>query len=221
MADTWPPVIPGVEYYYVDEQTAIICGDSEFIELPPVDLLITDPPYGMLFQSSWTIETRRKKRIHCDDAFPLWIFDKIKPRIASFVFCRWDNLAEIPKPRSFVIWDKGAHSMGDLQHEFGRQYEGVAFYPGPDHKFLKRPVDIIRTNKIAPANLMHPAEKPIAVIAPLITSHPGQVVLDPFMGVGSVLMAAKRAGRRSIGIEIDEQYCSLAAERLSQGVLNF
>jgi site-specific DNA-methyltransferase (adenine-specific) len=110
--------------------------------------------------------------------------------------------------------------MGDLQHEFGRQWEACAFYPGPKHQFLKRPVDVIRSARIPAERLQHPNEKPVGALYPLIQSHPGSI-LDPFAGSGSTLRAARDLGRKSIGIEIEEKYCEIAARRLSQEVLPF
>lgn len=64
----------------------------------------------------------------------------------------------------------------------------------------------------------HPTQKPIGILAPLVTYScpPGGLVLDPTMGSGSALVAAKQAGRRAIGIELDEKFCEIAARRLSQ-----
>lgn len=67
----------------------------------------------------------------------------------------------------------------------------------------------------------HPTQKPLGIVAPLIaySSPPGAVVVDPFAGSGTTLRAAKDLGRRAIGIEIEERYCEIAAERMNQTVL--
>jgi site-specific DNA-methyltransferase (adenine-specific) len=206
--------------YYDDGKGIVIYhGDCREIlpTLPNVDLVLTDPPYGMDYQSSRRTEWQRKGKIQGDKTFPMWVFD-IKPSNALFACCRWDNLKEIPDPKSFIVWDKCRHGMGDLEHEFGRQWEAIAFYPGPSHSFTRRPVDIIRVPCVSPIDLEHPNEKPPEIWTPILNSHNG-TILDPFMGSGTTLRAAKDLGRKAIGIEIEERYCEIAARRLSQEVL--
>ncbi len=209
-----------IEPYYQEKDITIYLGDCRDIlpHLEPVDLVLTDPPYGIDYQSSRRIERERKEKIIGDKDFPLWIFDVFKPLVALFTFCRWDTLTLLPKPKSFIVWDKMVHSMGDLNGEFGRRWEVIAFYPGPEHKFIYRPVDVIRAMRIDPEKLVHPNEKPLGAIIPLIKSHPG-TILDPFMGSGTTLRAAKDLGRKCIGIEIEKKYCDIAIDRLRQSVL--
>jgi site-specific DNA-methyltransferase (adenine-specific) len=210
-----------VKPYFEDKDVQIFLGDCRDIlpSLPKVDLVLTDPPYGIDYQSARRTGPFRKDKIHGDDSFPSWIFEELHPRIAMFVWCRWDNLRLLPPPKSFIVWDKGNHSMGDLKHEYGRQWEAVAFYPGPEHAFRYRPKDIMYFMRVDPMKLQHPNEKPIGAIVPLIDAHDGDLILDPFMGSGTTLRAAKDLGRKAIGIEIEERYCEIAAKRMSQAVL--
>ncbi len=71
--------------------------------------------------------------------------------------------------------------------------------------------------------LCHPTQKPVELITWILTLKwtPIGTILDPFMGSGTTLRAAKDLGRKAIGIEIEENYCAIAVERLKQGVLNF
>lgn len=208
--------------YYEKDGVTIYQGDCR--ELVPYldrqELVITDPPYGIDYQSAWRTEWKRKDKIVGDKEFPLWIFDLLKPSIALFVWCRWDTLPILPLPKSFIVWDKVIHGMGDLEHEFGRRWEACAFYPGPNHTFNGRPVDLFKAQRISPDKMVHPNEKPVGAIRPLMESHNG-LILDPFMGSGTTLVAAKELGRKAIGIEIEEKYCEIAAKRLSQDVFKF
>lgn len=207
--------------YYQDEYVTLYHGDCrELLPLMPrVDLVLTDPPYGMEYKSNRRAKHEQLGGIQGDDKFPLWLFDEIKPSLGMFVWCRWDNLYQLPKPKSFIVWDKCAHSMGDLKHEFGRQWEGCAFYPGYNHVFNYRPTDVIRVPRVSPSDLKHPTEKPSRAITPLLQCHPKGLVLDCFAGSGSTLRAAKDLQWKSIGIEIEEKYCEVAANRLRQEVL--
>ena len=192
----------------------------EFMKSMPdkcVDLIITDPPYGMNFQSNH--RTTKHDKIDGDDQFPLWIFDEFK-RIARggyYIFCRWDNLSMFPKPKSVLAWVKNNWSMGDLEHEHGRQWEACAFYNMENHKFIKRIPDVIRANRTG--NTLHPTEKPVDLIAKIIAANEGDIILDPFLGSGTTAVAAKQLGRNFIGIELSEKYCKIANDRLRQDVL--
>ena len=182
-----------------------------------IDLVVTDPPYGMSFRSNYRQEKHDK--IVGDSEFPLWIFDEFN-RIAKravYVFCRWDNLKEIPKPKSVIVWVKNNWSMGDLKHEHGRQWEAVCFYPQEEHEFRKRTPDVMKARRTE--NMLHPTQKPVDIMGQLIEANVGDTVLDPFAGSGSTLVAAKQLGRKYIGIEIEPKYCAVARERLRQGVL--
>jgi site-specific DNA-methyltransferase (adenine-specific) len=140
-------------------------------------------------------------------------------------FARWGLVMDGPLEfKQMVVWDKGPMGMG---WHYRRSYETVLVgmrRPGPCHWYDETNAveNIIRDiGKIIPAADQHPTEKPPALAARFIGLHTqrGDVVLDPFMGSGSTLVAAKNLGRRAIGIEIEERYCEIAAKRLSQEVL--
>lgn len=210
-----------LEPYYENNGITIYHGDCREIlpSIGKVDLVLTDPPYGINFQSNY----RKIKHSHiAGDLFlPLKeIALAVKSaKRAAYVFCRWDNLTEMPKPKSVLVWVKNNWSMGDLSHEHGRQWEAICFYPGPAHEFTKRIPDIIHSARTG--NGLHPTQKPVSLMAKLISCNVGELVLDPFMGSGTTLRAAKDLGRKAIGIEIDERYCEIAVNRLRQEVLDF
>jgi len=188
--------------------------------LEPVDAVVTDPPYGMNFQSGYRQEKHLK--IANDDNGALFATACTIPALHSrYVFCRWDNIGEAPKAKSCVTWVKNNWSMGDLEHEHARQTEVALFWPGPDHDFPgKRPTDVVKAQRTG--NNEHPTEKPVYLIEQFLGWTRG-VVLDPFMGSGTTGVACANLGRKFIGIEIEEKYFDIACERIeaaySQGRL--
>lgn len=205
--------------YYDHAGITIYHGDCREIlpQLPKVDLVLTDPPYGMSFVSNYRIV--KHEAIHGDSALPIdliWLAI-YKATAAAYVFCRWDNLPQMPPPKSVLTWIKNNWSMGDLEHEHGRQWEACCFYPREEHVFIKRIPDVIFANRTG--NSLHPTEKPTQLMKIILEANRGNYILDPFMGSGTTLVAAKQLGRKAIGIEIEEKYCEIAAKRLSQEVL--
>jgi site-specific DNA-methyltransferase (adenine-specific) len=115
--------------------------------------------------------------------------------------------------------------MGDLSFPWGTATEEI-YILGYGWHGRRRPNYIVtseqRGNPYGAAALLgHPTPKPTPLMEAIIACAPDGGIFDPFMGVGATLLAAKAAGRRAIGIEIEERYCEIAAKRLGQGVLDF
>lgn len=199
-------VIGGCELYQGD------CMEI-MAHLGKVDALVTDPPYGMEFQSNHRDGKSKHKAISGDgDASLLKWACGLEAGHSKYVWMRWDNIYDVPKPKSLITWVKNNWSMGDLNHEHGRQTEVAAFYPGPVHSFPnKRPSDVIDARRSG--NELHPTEKPVSLMLQIVAWTSGQV-FDPFMGSGTTGVACVRQGRRFIGIELDPDYFDIAVNRI-------
>lgn len=181
--------------------------------LPVIGACVTDPPYGMEFRSNHRAVRHDAIANDAGAEHLLWACG-LRPEHSAYVFCRWDNLPQVPKPRSVVTWVKNNWSMGDLEHEHARQTEVILFYPGPQHFFpTGRPQDVIAAPRSGNNN--HPTEKPIELMRPVVSWTDG-VVLDPFMGSGTTGVACAKLGRKFIGIEIEPKYFDIACKRIEQ-----
>lgn len=217
-----------IQPYYQSEGITIYHGDCRAIvpELPAVQALVTDPPYGAKRPS----ETRQQpfpEIMGNDEVAADWAdMVEITPDGAAWVFTTFDVLSQWHakltrrwRVKSTIVWDRLTHGQGDLERAYAPSTELVLFAPGPEFRFPNgRPRDVLRHQQSK--RPIHPYEKPVALMQELL-QHGGGTILDPFMGAGSTLVAAKHLHRQAIGIEIEERYCEQAANRLAQGVLPF
>ncbi len=213
----------------------IIHGDSLTVmremESESVDAIITDPPYGIDYQSAWKPKDRRLGKISNDKApFIWWLYDAYRVcKIGGVLlcFCRWDvqqvfvdaiKLAGFTV-KSSIVWDRAVHGMGDLKSQFAPQHDIIIFATKGAYVFPgKRPSDVIKIPRVSSTALFHPNEKPVDLMAWLITSttERGAIVFDPFAGSGATLVAASENGRQYIGIDIDKHNCQIATDRINQ-----
>jgi DNA modification methylase len=242
--------------YYEEDGITLYCGDCREV-LPllrcpnttycleacdgrcvGVDLVLTDPPYGMQYHGQSLVTAKanvkgdgaragvRVFRGALHDVVPL-----MKADAHFYTFCHWESwpdFYDVVSPflpiKSALIWWKNRGGVGDTEMEYARDYE-VVLFAAFGRRALAGRRDGAVTAGIPPCgnDREHPTEKPEELMTRLITkSAPeGGLVLDPFAGAGTVLIAAKSMGRRAIGIEIEERYCAIAVKRLRQGVLNF
>jgi len=179
----------------------------EVVPIVEYSTIITDPPYGMAFRSNHR-GTKHAAIANDGDAGMLQWTCALPAAHSKYIFCRWDNLPDVPKPKSLVTWVKNNWSMGDLKHEHGRQTEVALFYPGPEHFFANgRPPDVVRAPRTG--NDDHPTQKPVELMEQIVLWTAG-LVLDPFMGSGATGVASARLGRAFVGVELDPGYFDAA-----------
>jgi site-specific DNA-methyltransferase (adenine-specific) len=155
-----------------------------------------------------------------------------KPGGHSFMFTDWRQLPAATDAlqlggwtwRGVLVWDKGVGRP--MQGRFRNHIEFIGWGTnGPiDEVEGVYPSALIQVPTVHSGERQHVTQKPVELLRHLLTVVPGSApltALDPFMGAGSTLVAAKYAGHKAIGIEVEERYCEIAAKRLSQGVLDF
>ena len=197
--------------YYQDDYATIYHGDARDIlpHLEPVDLVLTDPPYGVGY-AEWDSEiiSASSWLPFCQENAPIVL---VTPGNG--------NQYDYPKP----IWTGCWFRPGSIQHAKGGQgfshWEPILIYGKNPLSFDAKRIN--NTNQ--GLGSLHPCPKPLDLFKWLIdqSTESGETILDPFMGSGTTLRAAKDLGRKAIGIEIEEKYCEIAVDRLRQEVLAF
>lgn len=195
-----------------------------------VDSVISDPPYGMNFQSNHRKD--KYNQISSDDNInwlPDFIFNSLysisNNNTSHFLFCSWHKIdvfkQEIEKSfnlKNILVWIKNNTSMGDLEADFAPKHEFIIYFQkGRRQLEGRRDPNVVEFPRTG--NKFHPTEKPVELMEYLISkvTKPGELVLDPFMGSGTTGKACKNLNRDFIGIEIDETYYNTARTRILEG----
>lgn len=234
--------------YYQDATATIYHGDCREVIplLDKVDTVITDPPYssGARTDSARQIRGSMTRSVEGDDwfshdAMTTWGFSwfmgsvlhELKPILPNgahvYWFTDWRMTPTVYgmlegrglRVNHCLVWNKKHFGMGTY---WRNQHENIVFAsagkPRPMAHLDRGTVLSFRT--VSAASRLHPTEKPKDLLMEIMRTAGGELFLDPFMGCGPTLRAAKDLGRKAIGIELEEKYCEIAAKRLSQEVLD-
>jgi len=215
--------------YYEDKACTIYHGDCREIlpTLEPVDLVLTDPPYG-IGEANAKNKSRSRLGIAKDYGADSWDDERIENALMELVISAGHSAVVfggnyythiLPQNTCWLVWDKvnGGNDFADCEMAWTNLPGAVRKITYMWHGMLRK----------VPEDRHHPTQKPLHVMTWCIgqadkkTGKAQSLIIDPFMGSGSTLRAAKDLGRKSIGIELEEKYCEIAAKRLQQEVLDF
>lgn len=203
-----------MEPFYDDGLVQIWRGDSRRllrrVPFADVGLVLTDPPYG--------IRTNTDYRSSGGEAYPPIAGDDrpFEPHLGlwapKIILFGANNFARaLPPGGNWIVWDKREtippNCQSDAELAYTNLRGGVRIFRHYWNGAVKRSERGIKR--------VHPTQKPVALMEWCIErAEPEGIILDPYMGSGSTLVAAKRKGIRAIGMELEKRYCEAAAERL-------
>jgi len=212
----------------------IMCGDStsvddvdKLMKGEKSDMVFTDPPYGVNYQSNMRTKSDKFNVLKNDDIFITEWINNLPLYSNGFVFVwtSWKVLKEwidfcdvIGDLSNIIIWDKGGGGIGDLKKTFITDYEvALVYHRGAEIKG-KRIGSVWSVGKDSSSSYLHPTQKPVelAVMAIENIIEKNKIVLDLFLGSGSTLIAAEKLKRKCYGMELDEKYCDVIIERWEQ-----
>lgn len=206
--------------YYQDDGITIYHGDCREIlpHVPPIDLVLTDPPYGLrdrMQGGTWGAASKYRDLRSWDYSPTSETFDLIFDKTILAVIWGGNYFALHPS-RCWLVWDKqnAVKTMADCELAWTNLDRPTKRFSWP----------------VGVHHFEHPTEKPLELMIWTLKQcwngrgappRSEETILDPFMGSGTTLRAAKEMGCKAIGIEIEERYCEIAVRRLAQSVLPF
>jgi site-specific DNA-methyltransferase (adenine-specific) len=222
-----------IQPFYNEDGITIYNNDCLNVidSLPPVDCIIADPPYGINLDKGYN--KNYDQLVSGDDGFTVMFFlddiltqyqEKLKVGGALYLFTRFDvapywwlKIKRYFTTKNIIIWDKGGGGVGDLEGNYINDYEMIIYATKGRHLLNgKREGAVWKIPKVKTE--YHPTQKPEDIIMKIIEhSCPANgLILDPYMGSGTTLVAAKKLGRKAVGIELNPKYCDVAIDRLRQ-----
>lgn len=193
-----------------------------------VDMICTDPPFGMDYQSNRRVASEQHAKIAGDkdlDWLPEFVNESYRvaaDNTAHYFFCSFhkidifkQELERHFKVKNLLVWEKNNHGTGDLKGDFAPKVEFCWFvHKGRALLRGKRDPNIFRFARTS--NELHPTQKPVDLMQYLIEkfSDSGHTILDPFAGSGTTAIAAENAGRKWVCMERDPDYYAAALGRV-------
>jgi DNA modification methylase len=201
-------------------------------ELPDgcIDILITDPPYGISYHSNRSIyddsitkrglanDGRNEALKLLDDMCKLMVC-KTSADAHLYIFTNWKMFTEFERIigkyfdiKTPIIWDKGNKGSGDLDNDWGNQTE-IIIYAVKGKKYVNmRRGNIVSVSRLHTSQMVHPTQKPDEVIKQLmeVSYQDGDFVVDPFMGSGSTIKVCNKLNAKCLGIELDTEMYKIA-----------
>lgn len=219
----------------------IILGDCievmKRLESESVDLILTDPPYGIDIGDAQTFGKSSEQKTYIDEEFET--FDMLDKAIKEmyrvlkndrhmyifFGITKYESILRLLLKHGFevhrmpIIWDKGSGSYPSQSTTFVHSYEPFFHCSKGKRKLNGTPKDLFSVKRVPSNRKIHPSEKPCSLLRDLIefSTMSGEVVLDAFAGSGASIIAAKECNRRGIGIERDAGFHSRIIKRIEEG----
>lgn len=224
---------------YQSELATVHCADARDvlagIETESLDLVVTDPPYGVEWQSGFRAETfDQLANDGADDREGIRAVMAESVRLVGqnrhlYVFGPGDILEGLKVSAvTPLVWDKATLGAGDLTAAWSPAHEPISFVTskhrhagqsgreGVPNRLRKG--SVLRFPRPTGRKVRHPSEKPVPLLRELIesSSRQGETVLDPFAGIGSTGVAAILSGRKTVLVEIERQWADIAVDRIRQ-----
>ena len=222
----------------------LLCGDStdsdsvaKLMNGHKADLIFTDPPYGMAYESNaWDSKKSEVKLKRTDtqilndentnvgqdalNLIPLFLENNRH----FYIWCRWDCFNDfkevcenIGKIKSVVVWDKGGPGLGDLKGSYGDS-EWAIFGMIGRRELHERQNGVWQVNRMKGLQMQHPTQKPLEICERGISNSTNinELILDLFLGSGSTMAASHQLKRKCYGMELDPKYCQVIIDRMKK-----